>query len=106
MIVLELVMIVLMDLICEIRKDTGEKLFQEISLGKIRNCLNGLFVDRTAIDTSLRRFMNKDALAKVKTYNDCLNLNDERTIAFNKHFGLTDDVDVNNNMFIARDGVE
>lgn len=53
------------------------------------NLLN-LFVDRTSIDTSFRRFMgvNNDN----PRYDHCLCLNDEKTIKFNQNLKQDSDV--------------
>ena len=76
----------------EIRTRTGERLLRKISLVKMHYSLIDLFVDRTDIDTSLRRLFDKDGIDKAMQFSNCQYLNDERTINF--HQGLKQDGDV------------
>ena len=76
-----------------------------------------LFVDRTSIDTSFRRFMGKNE--NTPRYSHCLCLNNEKTIKFNQSFKqdsdifdekrqiwVSDSVDlVEDDLFIPRDDV-
>lgn len=75
-----------------IRTNTGARLLRNISLARMHNSLMDLFVDRTAVDTSLRRLVSEDGIRKVVKYNKCESLNDERTIKFNQSFKQADDV--------------
>ena len=74
-----------MIMISEIRLKVKDKLANTSNTN-----LLDLFVDRTSIDTSFRRFMgvNKDN----PRYDNCLCLNDEKTIKF--HQSLKQDNDV------------
>lgn len=76
----------------EIRTRTGERLSRKISLVKMHYSLIDLFVDRTEVDTSFRRFMNEDNFKRTMQFSNCQYLNDERTINF--HQGLKQDDDV------------
>lgn len=81
----------------------------------MHNILIGLFVDRTAIDTSFFGGFAFD-YDKWKVYSDCLHLNDKNTIDFNNRLPQSDDifdedtgnyypnrVDFNNDVFIPFD---
>ena len=100
-----------------IRTNCSEVLSRKISLVKMHHGLMDLFVDRTKIDTSLRRFMNDESLNKSMQYSRCKSLNDERTIKFNQSCKQESDVfdetrqiwidefidPINDDMFIPRD---
>ena len=55
-----------------------------VSLDRMHKTLLELFVDRTKIDTSLARFMNKEKIAESLLYSRCMDLNDEKRIEFIK----------------------
>ena len=65
----------MISLASEIRINVSERLSRNV-----HDKLLELFVDRTSIDTSFRRFMNKDKLP----YYNCKSLNDEKTIEFHQ----------------------
>lgn len=93
-----------------IRTSSSDKLLRTFSITRMYNSLTGLFTDRTKIDTSLRRFIKvKDNYIEHKKFNDCLHLNDERTIEWDKNMAnkisggvLVNKLELNpqNNMFI------
>lgn len=70
------------DLSENIRTNTGARLLRKISMVRMHNSLIELFVDRTAIDTSLSGHFNKDKIRKNLKYGYCLSLNDKKTIKF------------------------
>jgi len=76
----------------EIRTSVGDKLSRNVSLVKMHNSLSELFIDRTAIDTSLRRFFSEDGMKKSMQQSNCKSLNDERTIKFHQSIKQQDDV--------------
>lgn len=95
-----------------IRTVCAERLTRTISIPRMHNSLIDLFVDRTAIDTSLLGRM-KSNYDKWQVYNDCLHLNDKNTIDFNNRLPQSNDIidentgnyipsniDLNNNVFI------
>ena len=88
-----------------IRTNCAERLLRTISIQRMHYSLMDLFVDRTAIDTSLRRYFSEDAIEQILVYNDCLKLNDENTIDFNNSFSDSgmNPIDENHNMFIPFD---
>ena len=67
----------------EIRINVNKRLSRNV-----HDKLLKLFVNRTSIDTSFRRFMNKDKLP----YYNCKSLNDEKTIEFNQKTRQIQDV--------------
>ena len=107
----------MIDLASRIRTRTSERLLNKTSLSPIKLHKNiiGLFVDRTSIDTTLRRFMKVDD--DILKYPHCLCLNDEKTIKFHQGFkhnhyiydeerGIWRDADINpirDDCFIPRD---
>lgn len=75
-----------------IRTNSSDKLSRKISFVKMHNSLIDLFIDRTAIDTSLNLFGDKEAILETMRYNNCKHLNDDRTIEFNQSWKQEDDV--------------
>lgn len=73
----------MISLASEIRINVSERLSRNV-----HDKLLELFVDRTSIDTSFIRFMNKDKLP----YYNCKSLNDEKTIEFNQKTRQIQDV--------------
>lgn len=76
----------------EIRTNVGDKLSRNVSLVNMHNSLSELFVDRTSIDTSLRRYFDDGAMKKSMQFSHCQSLNDERTIKFHQSCKQEDDV--------------
>lgn len=74
-----------------IRTNCAERLLRTISIQRMHYSLMDLFVDRTAIETSLFE-RNKESILKNLSYSHCLSLNDERTIKFNQSWKQQDDV--------------
>ena len=67
-----------------IRTISAGKLQRNISLSRMHHTLIDLFVDRTAIDTTLAGFVNDEDVLETLRYMNCLSLNDERTIKFHQ----------------------
>lgn len=76
----------MIDLASKIRTKTGERLLNKtiLSSDKLHKNILELFVDRTSIDTTLRRFIKLDD--NILKYSHCLCLNDEKTIQFQQSF--------------------
>lgn len=110
----------MISLASEIRTSVGDKLSRNVSLVKMHNSLSELFVDRTSIDTSLRRLFDEDKMKKSMQYSHCKSLNDERTIKFNQTCKQESDVfdedrqiwidefvdPINDDLFIPRDDAQ
>ena len=95
----------MIELSAKIRTNAAGVLSRKISLQLMHNSLNDLFVDRTAIDTSLRRLMTKENIEKTIVYNDCMAFNDKDTIEFNTHLSQVQDfIKPQNNRFTGGDG--
>lgn len=104
---MELLVVVLMNetqlsISSSIRTNSSDVLLRKVSIVRMQKSLAGLFTDRTAIDTSLRRFFNEDNLKQTFAYNDCLKLNDEDTINFYNSTKQSSDrlIDESHNLFI------
>ena len=86
----------------------------------MHNSLIDLFVDRTKVETTFRRFMNNDSIKKSMQFHKCQSLNDERTIKFHqsakqdsyvfdesRQIWIDDNVDpINDDLFIPRDDAQ
>lgn len=82
----------MIELASRIRTRTSEKLSTKTNISPVklhRNIMN-MFIDRTSIETSFRRFMgkNKDTLR----YDYCKCLNDKETIQFQQSYKQDGDV--------------
>lgn len=90
------------DLSSKIRINAAAKLLSKpIPLANINETLISLFVDRTKIDTSLRRLMKKETIRRELEYKQCMDLNDEDSIKWNKGFPKNHkDVSNYKNLFI------
>lgn len=95
-------MIRVINLSSTIRDNINAKLSKEISLDGMHNSLTNLFIDRTKIDTSLRRLMNDDLIRLNLIYSDCMSLNDESKIKFNKSLPMNERVNKEHDMFIPK----
>lgn len=84
-----------------IRTNCSEVLSRKISLVKMHHSLIDLFVDRTKIDTSLRRFMDDESLNKSMQYSRCHSLNDD---SYSWDFDGIDPI--KDNLFIPRDDAQ
>ena len=91
------------DLSSSIRTNCSEVLSRKISLVKRHNSLIDLFVDRTEVDTTLRRFMDDESLNKSMQYSRCKSSNDDH----DSYSCDGDDVDsIKCDLFIPRDDAQ
>lgn len=91
------------DLSSSIRTNCSEVLSRKISLVKMHNSLIDLFVDRTEVDTTLRRFMDDESLNKSMQYSRCKSSNDDH----DSYSCDGDDVDsIKYDLFIPRDDAQ
>jgi len=102
-----------------IRTNCAERLLGTISIPRMHNRLMDLFVDRTAIETSLFE-SSKERILKNLSYSHCLSLNDERKIKFHqswkqesyvfdekRQIWIDKSIDpINDDMFIPRDDAQ
>lgn len=91
------------DLSSSIRTNCSEVLSRKTSLVKMHYSLIDLFVDRTEIDTTLRRFFNDESMKKSMQYSRCKRLNDDNdSYSCDIH-----DVDsIKDDLFIPRDDAQ
>ena len=74
-----------------VRTISAGKLQRTISLNRMQNSLNDLFVDRTAINQN-RNLLESDKMLENLRFMHCQSLNDERTIKFHQGWKQADDV--------------
>ena len=103
-----------------IRTISSDKLQRTISISRMKRKLIELFVDRTKTESPLFSNDDKEEIKQVLKFNNCLSLNDERTIAFNQGWKQEDDVfdesrqiwisghinPIEDDVFIPRDDVQ